>query len=568
MYVLGISAYLADSSAALVKDGVLVGAIEEEKLVRKKHTGEFPRRAIEFLLTEEGVTFEDIDHVAFFFKPLPALWHRIPLILRHLPGSLDFLGSHGSEWMQMLRIQSFLRRTFNAERAKFKFHNVSHHVCHAASSFFLSPFDSSAVITVDGAGEWENTAFWHAQGTRITRLHRECFPNSLGYLYAAVTQHLGFRPNSGEGKVMGLSSYGDPRTYEAEFEKILSYNDNGRYHIDLTYFDYHRNAASIRNSKRWVSRKFIDRFGAMREPESQIEKRHEDIAAALQSAFNKVFVHMVNALHRMTGESNLCMAGGVILNSVANGYAFRRSPFRDVFIQPAAGDGGTSVGAALAVYYRYNALRRESPSPYIFTGPEFQKAEMAAAIEKKGLAYREVPAASTAARLVAEGKIVGWFQGKLEFGPRALGNRSILADPRQADMKDIINARVKFREPFRPFAPTILEERLGDYFDYAYPTPVMLLVYDVLPDKRAVIPAVTHVDGSGRVQTVSKKENPLYYDLIREFEKITGVPVVLNTSFNVRGDPIVCTPEDALECFLNSGMDHLIMADYLVSKNG
>lgn len=566
MYVLGISAYLADSSAALVKDGVLVGAIEEEKLVQRKHTPEFPHQAIEYLLQKEGISIGDIDHVAYFFKPLPALLHRIPLILRHLPGSLGFLGSHGGEWWEMVRIQKTLRKRFKAERAKFKFHNVNHHLCHAASSFFLSPFDSSAVLTVDGAGEWENTVFWHAKGRELIRLRRDNFPNSLGYLYASVTQHLGFRPNSGEGKVMGLSSYGDPEVYKDAFDDILSFRDKGGYKIDLSYFDYHRNAASIRSNKRWVSEKFLDRFGPMRAPESEIDKRHEDIAAALQAALNKVYEHMLNALYEMTRETNLCMAGGVILNSVANGYAFLKSPFTEVFIQPAAGDGGTSVGAAFAVYHaRKGAVRRETPE-YIFTGPEFSTSEIVAAIEKRGLAYKKVDPAVTAARLIADGRIVGWFQGPLEFGPRALGNRSILADPRIKEMKDIINARVKFREPFRPFAPTVLEERSGEYFASDYPTPVMLLVYDVLPSKREIIPAVTHVDGSGRAQTVSQKDNPLYHKLIGEFDKITGVPVVLNTSFNVRGKPIACTPDDALDCFLQTDMDDLVIADFLVSK--
>lgn len=565
MYILGISAYLCDSSAALVKDGRLLGAIEEEKLVAQKHTGELPVNAIKHLLKEENISLSDIDHVAYFFKPFMGLHHRLWMIIKNLPGSLTFYQSHGGMWQSMVRVRHHLNRAFQVKNPKYRFHNVAHHLSHAASSFLISDFKEAAILTVDGSGEWTATMMCAGKNNKILPLKELYYPHSLGYLYASVTEYLGFKPNSGEGKVMGLASYGRPQ-YIDTFRKIVKLGEKGAYRLDLSYFDYYKHGITSTQNRSWVSQKFVSELGPPRTPESKIESRHEDIAASLQQVLEEVMLHMVNYLWEETKMENLCLAGGVALNSVANGFIIKRSKFKKIFIQPAAGDGGTSVGAAFYTYHcRLNQPRIRVPET-VFIGPKFSESEILKALESHKLPYKKTDPPEAGAQLLAEGKILGWFQGRIEFGPRALGNRSIIADPRKAEMKDIINARVKFRESFRPFAPSILEEKLEEYFDFNHPSPTMLLVYNVLPEKWNVIPAVTHVDGTGRVQSISRTDNPLYYDLINHFYRLTGVPVILNTSFNVRGKPIVCTPEQALDCFLKTDMDNLIIGDYLVSK--
>jgi len=565
MYILGISAFQSDSSAALLKDGRLIGAIEEEKIVSRKHTGEFPASAIEYLLKTENIGIEEIGHIAFFWDPFLGLHHRMLSILKNMPSSLAFFSSHSGIWSSMVFVNNMIKKAFNLKKQTYKFHYINHHLAHVASSYFLSDFKESAILTVDGSGEWTNTGMYHARASDILRIKEFSYPNSLGYLYASVTQYLGFKPNSGEGKVMGLSSYGKP-AYLDKFRQIVKLCPEGEYKLDLSYFDYYRNAAHVNNDKLWVSEKFIDEFGPMRMPESSIEERHEAIAASLQCVLNEAMLHMASYLYSVAKSENLCVAGGVALNSVANGYVLKNSKFKNIFIQPAAGDGGGSVGAAL---YMHNCILKKPrvfSNEVIFLGPAFTGEEILKEVKAHNLPYRHVDPTAEGARLLADGKIIGWFQGRMEFGPRALGHRSIIADPRRPEMKDIVNLKVKHREPFRPFAPSILEEKLTEYFDHDYPSPVMLLVYDVLPDKRDAIPAVTHVDGTGRVQTVSRKECPVYYDLINNFYKNTGVPVILNTSFNVRGKPIVCTPKQAIDCFLSTRMDYLIMGDILVWK--
>lgn len=566
MYILGISAYQSDSSAALLKDGRLIGAIEEEKLVGIKHTGEFPVHSIQFLLEREGIKFSDIAHIAYFWKPFEGLHYRFWMILKHLPESANFYNSHGGRWTKIASVKQEIKKIFNVKNETFKFHTVNHHVSHAASSYFLSDFDEAAILTVDGSGEWKNTMMFLARGQDLKKIKDMTFPNSLGYLYASVTKYLGFKANSGEGKVMGLSSYGKPN-YIHEFRKILKLKPQGEYELDLSYFDYYKNAASISNDKSWVSKKFIDVFGPPRVPESEITSYHEDIAASLQYVLNEVMLHIVNWLYETTKVNNICLAGGVALNSVANGYLLKNSGFKNIFIQPAAGDGGTSVGAAMYVHNSILKLPRVYQNECVFLGPEYDDQTILRELQTRKLSYTKVDPAKTGAQLLANGKIIGWFQGKVEFGPRALGHRSILADPRIAEMKDIINARVKHREHFRPFAPAILEEKLTEYFDHDHPSPVMLLVYNVKEEKRNIIPAVTHVDGTGRVQSVSEKESPLFYSLIKQFESLTKVPVILNTSLNIRGKPIATKPEHAIECFLSSDMDYLLMGNYLISKS-
>ncbi len=566
MYILGISAFQSDSSAALLKDGRLVGAVEEEKIIARKHTGEFPVNAIKFLLKRENISFSNIEHVVYFWDPFLGLHHRAWSIIKYLPGSLGFFDSHSGIWTNMVFINDRIKKELNLKRQTYKFHYINHHLAHAASSYFLSDFTESAILTVDGSGEWANTGMYYAKDNEIKLIKEIAYPNSLGYLYASVTQYLGFKPNSGEGKVMGLASYGKP-DYIDKFRKILTLTPEGGYQLDLSYFDYYRNAAHVNNVKLWVSKKFIDEFGPVRVPESEIDSRHEAIAASLQQVLNEAILHMVNYLYDVTKSKNLCIAGGVGLNSVANGYALKRSRFKNIFIQPASGDGGGSVGAAL--YFHNCVLKkpRVFSNEITFLGPEFTEDEVLEEVKARNLPYRRINPTADGAKLLADGKILGWFQGRIEFGPRALGHRSIIADPRQSEMKDIINLKVKHREYFRPFAPSILEENLTEYFDHDHPSPVMLLVYDVLPEKRNKIPAVTHVDGTGRVQTVSRKDCSLYYELINNFYKLTGVPVILNTSFNVRGKPIVCDPAQAIDCFLSTQMDYLIMGDILISKD-
>jgi carbamoyltransferase len=384
-------------------------------------------------------------------------------------------------------------------------------------------------------------------------------------VYGSVTEFLGFRFSCDEGKVMGLAPYGDPETYIGEFRKIVKLEPEGRFSLDMRYFDYH-----LYGRGHWYSEYFTQVFGPPRKRGEPLEKRHEDIAAALQRITEEAGLHMAGHLHAVTGKPNLCIAGGVGLNSVMNGKVLAHSPFDGVFIQPAASDAGTALGAALVVHSQVLGLPRPSPMPHAYWGPGFSDDEIAAVLAQYNgqLTVRRVPdPARLGAETIAEGKILGWFQGRMEFGPRALGNRSILADPRRADTKDILNARVKHRESFRPFAPSVLEERTGEYFSSDHSSPYMILVYDVLPEKRSIVPAITHVDGTGRVQTVSRDTNPLYWELIKQFEDITGVGLVLNTSFNVMGQPIVCRPEEAIDCFLSTGIDRLIIGGFVVEKD-
>jgi carbamoyltransferase len=571
MNILGFSSFIDNSGAALIQNGKLVAAIEEEKFVRRRYTGEFPINAILYCLEEGGIGIEDLDHVGFFFRPWLGLHKRFYQIVQYLPDSLHFYGTRGGQWFNLVKASRHTRNEFRKKgaRPRFKFHFIEHHLSHAASSFLVSPFDDAAILTIDGSGEIACTTFCKGEGNRIKKLAQFDFPHSLGYLYASLSHYLGFRPGRDEGKVMGLTSYGDPSVYEKEFDKIVRLGDRGAVALDLSYFDYPRNGVSLHDpGLNWVSDKFCDVFGPPRKAHDPIERRHEDISAALQKAVEKAGLHMARHLHGITGSKNLCIAGGVGLNSVMNGIILQEGPFDRVFIQPASGDNGTGLGCA---YYIWNMLLgqpRGDVMTHAYTGPSYTNAEIEDVLKKFGLRYRESEdIARETATLLADGKIVGWFQGRLEFGPRALGNRSILADPRRAEMKDIINNKVKHRENFRPFAPSVLEEACGEYFDSTHPSPFMLLVYNVKPEKRSVIPAVTHVDGTGRVQTVSREENPLYYRLIEEFEKITSVPVILNTSFNDKGEPIVCTPADAVSFFVKTQMDYLAIGPYLLKAD-
>jgi carbamoyltransferase len=465
---------------------------------------------------------------------------------------------------EMLLIEKHIRKIYKKDNPKFKFHFLEHHLCHQASSFLISPFEEAASLSVDGCGEWTTTMTAYGKGNGFKILNRTNAPHTLGTFYNSVCEYLGFNFLEGPGKVMGLASYGNAERYYPELKKTVILKDDGKFALDFSYFDFH-----ITRTQKRYSRKFESIFGPPRKKNGEITQHNMDIAAALQRVLEEACFHILSDLRKKTGSKNLCLSGGVALNSVMNGKILKNRIFDNVFIQAAASDSGCSIGAA---FYIYNILLGK-PRKFVFktacTGKAFSEKDILEAIKKRGVGFKKLNnTPEETARLLADGKIIGWFQGRAEFGPRALGCRSILTAPFPAEMKDILNKRVKHREMFRPFAPVILKEKINDYFDFDYPSPFMLLVFDVKPDKRSKIPAVTHVDNSGRVQTVTKEENGIFYDLVSAFEKITGIPVILNTSFNVQGMPIVNSPEDALHCFFHTEMDYLVMGDYLVGKTG
>ena len=561
MNILGFNCFMHDAAASLLQDGRVACAVAEERFARKKHVGEFPAEAIRCALAAGGITPRELDHVTFFYKPWLGVGRRILHALKNLPHAADLLERRGGGWLQFRNAE----QTFRAELGLGadegpKFHFLEHHLAHAASTFFGSRFEEAAILSVDGAGEWATTLFAQGAGSKIRKLGEVYYPHSLGNVYSALTQYLGFRPNSGEGKVMGLAPYGDPGPFIEEFRKVIRLIPEGAFEIDLSYFQHHL------GKERRYSDKMIEAFGPPREPESPMQKVYENVAAALQLRLEEAILHLARGLQRRTGLKKLCMAGGVALNSVANGRILHETDFEEIFVQPAASDDGTSLGGAYFLWTCVLGGRRPEPMRHASLGPEFSDAACRAAIAAAGLQAESVDVVPRAAALLAGGKIVGWFQGRAEFGPRALGNRSILTDPRPAEMKDVLNARVKRREGFRPFAPAVLAERRDEYFDGGYESPFMLLVENVRPAKRAELRAVTHVDGTARVQDVERDANPRFYDLIAAFGRLTGTPVLLNTSFNVRGEPIVNTPQQAIRGYLDMDMDALVLGDRLLCK--
>jgi carbamoyltransferase len=566
MHILGFNCYAHDAAAAIVRDGEMLGLVEEERFLRKKHVGDFPRHAIAWCCEVAGIKPCDLDHVVYYWQPRLARWKRLGHLLRYFPKSLGLIRSRAGKESAMLRVGPTLRRELGLTD-RTQIHFAEHHLCHAASTFLTSPFEKAAILSLDAAGEWDCTWMGAGDGLDMRPLRKLSFPQSLGLFYGAVTEFLGFKFASGEGKVMGLAPYGDPDRYLREFRDVIRTTDDGGYAIDLSYFTYH-----YLGRPRWFSQKFHDVFGPARHPEGELTQHYMDVAAALQRRTEEVGLHLARWLRKATGLNKVCLAGGVCLNSVMNGKILLEGAFDEVWVQPAANDAGTALGGC---YWLWNTVMRK-PRSYVFEhayfGPWFEDDDLRKAITTTvgaddGVEWRKVDnAPELAARRLVEGKIIGWFQGRMEMGPRALGNRSILADARREDMKDLLNARVKFRESFRPFAPSVLEEKCGEWFNSTHPSPYMILVYDVLPEKRALVPAITHVDGTGRVQTVSRRHNPKYHRLIAEFDRLTGVPMVLNTSFNIRGEPIVYRPEQAVECFLKTGMDALFLGDYLLTK--
>lgn len=568
MYILGLSCFAHDAAAALIKDGEPVAVVQEERLSRVKHTWRFPEASIRQCLAMAGIAMRDVDAVAYFWKPWRELIGNAAFVARNLPASLNLLrGASGADELTLAsRIWAMARlgrRVARAFGASPPVRYVEHHLCHAASAFDVSGFDEAAILTIDGRGESSCTLLAQGDGNGIVKLVEHPVPHSIGHLYTAVTSFLGHKPFFDEWKVMGMSAYGKG-TYEQAFSDLVHIGPDGGYRLNLDYFDF-----PTHGQNRWVSREFVERFGPPRAPGSDYDQRHFDLAFALQRLTEGLGLHLAGHLHRLTGSPNLCLAGGVALNVLMNMRIVEEGPFRRVFIQPIATDAGTALGAALHLYHQQMGRPRDYVMEHVYLGPEYDDAEIEAALSGRGLRWRKTPdiCAETAAH-IAGGKIVGWFQGRMEAGPRALGNRSITVDPRDAAMKDRLNLRVKKREFFRPFAPSVLEERCQDFFEMpgGATSPYMILAGRTKAGKEGVIPAVTHADGTARVHTVSQKTNPRYWQLIREFEKITGVPVILNTSFN-ENEPIVCTPVHAVECFLRTDFDVLAIGDYLAIKS-
>ncbi len=579
MHILGINAYHGNASAAIVSDGCLVAAVEEERFNRVKHAAGFPAQAVRFCLAEAGIKLAEVDHVAIPRNP----WARMGTKLLYAMRMPRFARERAKVLARFVGIREALSAALDADprRLRARFHRIEHHHAHLASAFFVSPFERAAVLSADGLGDFASTMWATGEGNRM-RVHGAiAFPHSLGMYYTAVTQYLGFWKFGDEYKVMGLAAYGEP-AYLEEFRRIVRRNGASGFRLGLDYFSHHRDGADMTwhepDRTPVLGRLFSDymaaRLGPARAPEEPMEQRHRDAAATLQARLEEVLFDLLNALHARTGQKAVCLAGGVAFNCVANGKIFDRTPFEQVYVQPAAGDAGLAVGAAFYVYHQLLDLPRTFVMDHAYWGPGYSAEQIRAALERSriaglGFSVAELPEeelAKAVAKQIADGKIVGWFQGRAEWGPRALGNRSIVVDPRRAEMKEVLNRRIKHRETFRPFAPSVLEEATGDYFERTYPSPFMAMAYPVRPEKRAVIPAPTHVDGTGRLQTVNREANPRYWRLLREFGNLTGVPVLLNTSFN-ENEPIVCRPEEAIDCFLRTQMDVLVLGHTMVDKS-
>ncbi len=594
MNILGVSCYYHDSAAALLQDGVLIAAADEERFSRKKHDHGYPQQAIDFCLAQGGITGADLDYVVFYEKPLHKFERILLSTLGTFPKSWGVFREAMVAWFdEKLWIKSQLQTKIGVPTDKILF--VEHHLSHAASAMFASPFEDAAVLTIDGVGEWTTATMGHAtatfdgSGENSINLTRELrFPHSLGLLYSAFTAYLGFRVNNGEYKVMGMAPYGQPN-YMDDVYKVVSVDADGGVQLNMDYFSFHY------STKNTFNRKFEDLFGPRRMPEAEFftetthprrdhpqwddavaaqNQKYADIAASIQRVTEETVLKMVKAAHEHTGSKNLVMAGGVALNSVANGRIVRESPFERVFIQPAAGDSGGALGAALYAYHVLLGKPRKWVMEHAYWGAEYSEAEMETAIRESGFSYEKIDdmaqLSQRAVDAMLDERVIALYQGRFEWGPRALGNRSILADPRREEMKEIVNTKIKFREPFRPFAPVVLAEKAAEYF--ATPNiesnllaPYMLMVSPIVPEKGEQIKAVNH-NGTGRLQSIEREKNPLYYQMIADFEQATGVPVLLNTSFNLRGEPIVNTPQNALNTFRKSDIDQLVMGNFLVKK--
>jgi len=561
MNILGLSCFYHDSAACALKDGKIIAAAQEERFTRRKNTPDFPINAINFCIQAEGLTVSDIDYMGFYEKPYLKFARAVCNHLKSYPFSLKNFMDTMPGWLEDHLILPIIFKKELGFEGKTVF--IKHHLAHAASAFLVSPFEEAAILTSDGVGEWATTTCGFGRGNQ-THVQKEIlFPDSLGLFYSAVTTYLGFPALEGEGIVMGLAGYGEP-VYLDKLKEIVTVRSDGSFRLDQKFFGF------FNEGSRMYTSRFVKTFGAPRLPGGEIEKRHSDMAASLQKLTEEILIRIARNLHTETKMSKLCLAGGLFLNCVANHKILEETPFKQVFIQPAAGDSGGALGAAAYVYHDFLGNKRNYVMTDAALGPEFSVDQIIRILRREGLDFKEMEypvLVQYIARKIAQGEIIGWFQGKMEFGPRALGHRSILADPRNPDMKDLLNSRVKHRESFRPYAPLVLEEKAGEYFDLKDLSPFMLLASKVKAEKKTLIPSATHVDGTARVQTVNKDINPKLWQLVKEFEDITGIPSILNTSFNLRGEPIVCSPEDAVNDFLKSDMDCLIMENIIVEKS-
>ncbi len=585
MHILGISCFYHDSAACLVRNGEILAAAQEERFTRKKHDPRFPRHSIQWSLEEAGISIHDIDYIAYYDKPFLTFERLLMSYLTVAPKGLRSWLEAMPLWLgQKLDIPKVLKREIRYEGDVLY---TEHHEAHAASAFYMSPFQESAILTMDGVGEWATASYGLGKGRDIQLLKELHFPNSLGLLYSAFTYFTGFRVNSGEYKLMGLAPYGEPRYKDIILKELVDLKDDGSFQLDLSYFDF-------LGGLRMTNRRFADLFaGPPRKPESKITQREMDIAASIQAVTEEIVLKMGRHVYKETGQKHLCLAGGVALNCVANGRLLREGPHDKIWIQPAAGDAGGALGAALSVWHRYLGNERKDPQGSdrqrgSYFGPAYSAETVKSFLENNGYIFHELASTDRGrviAEQIADGKIIGYMAGRMEFGPRALGARSILGDARRQDTQTVMNLKIKYRESFRPFAPSVLEEKAAEYFEMDHASPYMLLVSRVrkercLPQpsinnlpmlerlkiKRSDIPAVTHLDYSARLQTVNKDDKPDYHAVLSEFEKLTGCAVIVNTSFNVRGEPIVCSPEDAYRCFMRTEMDALVMENFILYK--
>lgn len=579
-FVLGINAYHGDAAACLIQDGKLIAAAEEERFRRIKHWAGFPAEAIRYCLDEGGIELDHIDHVAINRDPKANIWKKLSFTLAKRPdfGLVRDRIKNAREWAS---IEEELSRAFPGERFRGQVHNIEHHMAHLASAFLVSPFEEAVAVSVDGFGDFASAAWGVGRGSEITVEDKVYFPHSLGIFYQALTQYLGFPHYGDEYKVMGLAPYGQPR-YIDEMRRIVALQDDGSFRLNLDYFRHHKEKVEYEweNGIPTVGRLFApaleELLGKARDKSDELTQKHKDIARSVQAMYEEAFFHLLNTLHRRHGLDAVTLAGGCAMNSVANGKVYRNTPFKKVYIQSAAGDAGGAIGAAFAVWHQVSQDPARFVMDHAYWGPQFSDDAVGELVAGKQQALAdercsvervqdEAELCRRTAQAIAEGKVVGWFQGRMEWGPRALGNRSIVCDPRRADMKDILNLKIKRRESFRPFAPSILREAVPAWFETDDDVPFMMQVYQIREDKRSEIPAVTHVDGSGRLQTVYADTNPRYHRLIKSFEELSGVPIVLNTSFN-ENEPVVCRPMEALDCFLRTKMDVLVLGDTFICR--
>jgi len=560
MKILGISCFYHDAAAALLLDGKVVAAAQEERFTRKRHDPDFPINAIRYALSHANLKASDLDYVVFYDKPFVKFERILQTYFATFPlGYRSFLKALPVWLKEKMWIRQTIMKDLEYD-GEILF--TDHHVSHAASAFLPSPYEEAAILTLDGVGEWDTTTIGVGRGTDIQLRRSIWFPHSLGLLYSAFTYYLGFRVNSAEYKVMGLAPYGEPRYFDTIMRELVSLKDDGSFRLNMRNFTYHWGLTM-------TGRRFERIFGQpTRKPETPMSQFHKDMAASIQKVTDTIVVHIAKHLQRETGSKNLCMAGGVALNCVSNSKIFEETGFENIFVQPAAGDAGGALGAALYVHNTVMKNPRTFVMKDAFLGPDYTDDEIESLLRSTGVPYKKhdrQQLIELTAKRIADQHVIGWFQGRMEFGPRALGSRSIIADARNPKNQSVVNLKIKYRESFRPFAPTVLEERTNDYFEFNRPSPFMLFVATVREDKRH-IPAVTHVDGSARLQTIARDQHPLYYDLIKEFERQTGCPVIINTSFNVRGEPIVCEPVHAWRCFLRTEMDTLVMGNCVVEK--